>query len=344
VFAVPDPLVNATFDAPRGWRSAHMQTLRSRLRPAPAPTHAMASTRVLSVPMDDGTGDALRVAVHTPRPSPAHEPAPQLVLLVHGLGGSAESPYVLATAAALLGAGIAAARLDLRGAGRTNGATQQMYHAGRTADVRTVLRALADTPEASRRSSPPTLGIVGFSLGGNVTLKLLGEPLEGLPVVAGVSVSAPLDLAAGAEFLHHVAFGVYERAMLRGLRADIEQFAGAMTPADRAAVRSARRIEEFDDAFTARQNGWRDAAEYYAVNSAAQYLPLITVPTLVVHALDDPVVPSGPYRSIDWDGLERQGFVRRAVTAHGGHVGFHQHGTRTPWYAERAVAFFAEGG
>jgi len=340
---VPDPLVNEAFDAPRGWRSAHMQTLRSRLRPARAPTDALAGTRVLHVPMDDGTGDRLRVAVHEPRPAPAPGPAPQLVLIVHGLGGSAESPYVLAAAAELLRAGIAAARLDLRGAGRTNGTSRQMYHAGRTSDVRTVLRALAEAPEASRRPGGPSLGIVGFSLGGNVTLKLLGEPLEGLPVVAGVSVSAPLDLAAGAEFLHHVAFGVYERAMLRGLRADVQRFAGAMTPQERAAVAAARRIEEFDDAFTARQNGWRDAAEYYAVNSAAQYLPRITVPTLVVHAVDDPVVPSGPYRSIDWDGLEGRGWMRRAVTAHGGHVGFHQRGDRPPWYAERAVAFFADG-
>ena len=341
MFAVPDPLVNATFDAPRGWRSAHMQTLRSRLRPAPAPTHAMASTRVLSVPMDDGTGDALRVAVHTPRPSPAHEPAPQLVLLVHGLGGSAESPYVLATAAALLGAGIAAARLDLRGAGRTNGATQQMYHAGRTADVRTVLRALADTPEASRRSSPPTLGIVGFSLGGNVTLKLLGEPLEDLPVRAGVAVSTPLDLATGTEHLSHRMHGLYQRFLVSKLRSDTAHSGLALTPQERAAISRMRTITEFDDLITAKHNGWRDAAEYYAVNSSAQFLPQITVPTLVIHAMDDPMVPASSYRAIDWTALEASTPVRRLITAHGGHVGFHEDGGRDlPWYVGRAVEHF----
>jgi predicted alpha/beta-fold hydrolase len=336
---VRDPLVNASFEAPLGWRSAHLQTLRSRLRPSVAPTHALASTRTLRVPMDDGTPDALRVLVHTPRGTPADAPAPQLVLLVHGLGGSADSTYMTATAAALLGAGIAAARLDLRGAGSYGTSSRQMYHAGRSSDVRAVLHALARSAEARRRGGPPSLGIIGFSLGGNVTLKLLGEPLEGLPVVAGVAVSAPLDLAAGAEYLHHVAFGGYERAMLRGLRADVARFAPDMHPRDAAAVAAARRIEQFDDAFTARRNGWRDAAEYYAVNSSAQYLPRISVPTLVMHALDDPVVPAGPYRSIDWDGLEAGGYVRRAVTAHGGHVGFHQRGTRVPWYAQRAVGF-----
>lgn len=337
---MPDPLVNASFDAPRGWASAHLQTLRSRLRPAAAPTDGLASTRALRVPMDDGTPDALRVLVHTPRPAPAPAPAPQLVLLVHGLGGSADSAYMTATAAALLRAGMAVARLDLRGAGRHGTSTTQLYHAGRTSDVRAVLRALASSPEAARRPGPPSLGLMGFSLGGNVTLKLVGEPLEGLPLVAGVAVSAPLDLAAGSEYLHHVAFGLYERAMLRGLRADVARFAPEMTADEVAAVIAARRIEQFDDAFTARRNGWRDAAEYYAVNSSAQYLPRITLPTLVIHALDDPVVPAGPYRSIDWAGLESQGHVRRAVTAHGGHVGFHQRGARPPWYVEQAVAFF----
>jgi predicted alpha/beta-fold hydrolase len=203
-----------------------------------------------------------------------------------------------------------------------------------------VLRALVHHPAADRRRTGATLGLMGFSLGGNVTLKLLGEPTDGLPVVAGVSVSAPLDLAAGSEYLHHVAFGLYEQAMVRGLRRDVARFGGAMSVDERAAIAAARRIEEFDDAFTARRNGWRDAAEYYAVNSSAQYLPRIRVPTLVVHALDDPVVPSGPYLSVDWDGLAAAGFVERCITRHGGHVGFHQRGTRAPWYADRAAAFF----
>jgi uncharacterized protein len=335
--SVTDPLVNASFEAPVGWRTAHAQTLRSRLRPSPAPTDGLAGTRLLRVPMNDGTGDALRVAVHRPATSAPPAPAPRLVLLIHGLGGSADSSYVLATAAALLRAGIAVARLDLRGAGRAAVPSRQMYHAGRTSDIRTVLHALLDCPEAGAPHG--SLGLVGFSLGGNVTLKLLGEPLGGLPVAAAVTVSAPLDLAAGADYLGTVMFGLYERAMLRGLRADVTRFAGSMSAEECAAVAAARRIEEFDDAFTARQNGWRDAAEYYAVNSAAQYLPLITVPTLVVHALDDPVVPSGPYRAVDWASLERAGFVQRAITAHGGHVGFHQRGRRPPWYAEQAVAF-----
>lgn len=330
--------MNASFQAPWGWQTAHMQTVRSRLRPPKAPTDALAGTRLLRIPMNDGTGDRLGVALHAPRPTAPPSPTPRLVVLVHGLGGSAESAYVLATAAQLLRAGIGVARLDLRGAGHSGTESTQMYHAGRTSDVRTVLAALAEEPEAEAEDGP-SLALMGFSLGGNVTLKLLGEDLEGLPLSAGIAVSAPLDLAVGGEYLHHVAFGLYERAMLRGLRADVARFAGPLTDEERAAIASARSLEQFDDAFTARQNGWRDAAEYYAVNSSAQYLPRITVPTLVLHALDDPVVPPGPYRSIDWTGLEAAGSVRRAITSNGGHVGFHQHAGRPPWYAERAVQF-----
>jgi predicted alpha/beta-fold hydrolase len=316
-----------------------MQTLRSRVLPPAAPTDGVAATRTLRVAMNDGTPDELGVALHTPRTPREDEASPSLVVLIHGLGGSSESAYILSTAGHLLRAGVAVARLDLRGAGRAGQPSQQMYHAGRTSDVRRVLHALLDEPEAATPRGRRGLGMVGFSLGGNVTLKLLGEGVDEFPVDAAVAVSAPLDLAAGSEYLHHVAFGLYERAMVRGLRADVARFAGAMSDRERAAIAAARRIEEFDDAFTARQSGWRDAAEYYAVNSCAQYLPRIDVPTLLVHALDDPVVPSGPYRAVDWDGLEQRGFVRRAVTAHGGHVGFHQRGGRPPWYVEQVVAF-----
>ena len=319
-----------------------MQTLRSRLLPPPAPTDGIATSRTMRVAMNDGTPDALGVALHTPRRYADGEASPSLVVLIHGLGGSSESVYVLSTAGHLLRAGIAVARLDLRGAGRAGQPSQQMYHAGRTSDVRRVLEALLDEPEARTPRGTQGLGIVGFSLGGNVTLKLLGEGVGGLPVRAAAAVSAPLDLAAGSEYLHHVAFGLYERAMLRSLRADVARFADGMSDSERAAIAAARRIEEFDDAFTARRNGWRDAAEYYAVNSSAQYLPHITVPTLVLHALDDPVVPSGPYRAIDWVGLEARGFVRRAITAHGGHVGFHQRGGRPPFYVEQVVDFLTE--
>jgi hypothetical protein len=350
---VREPLVNADFQAPPGWSSGHLQTMRSRLLRLQIPDALLGDEHRYPIDLDDGSGDRLWVSVHTQRPTPQRpQQRPRLVVLVHGLGGSADAYYARATTAGLLAAGYATARLDLRGAGRFGVDSRHLYHAGRTEDLRAALARLAEDPAASDPTSDaastakgePSLALVGFSLGGNLTLKLLGEPMPGLPVRAGVAVSAPLDLAAGADHLHHVLLGAYEQSMLTGLRREVLRDGRELTADQRAAIAQARRIEEFDDAYTARVNGWRDAAEYYAVNSAAQYLPRIQVPTLVVHALDDPVVPSGPYRSVDWSALEAEGPVRRRITRHGGHVGFHERGATVPWYVRQIVDFLGSLG
>ena len=333
-------LVNRSFAAPPGWASPHLQTLRSRLVPRHYDIDAVGTTRLALVDVDDGSGDRLCVAVHEPLYRPARAP---LVVLIHGLGGSAESSYVRACAVGLLRAGYPVARVDLRGAGRSAQTSVLMYHAGRTQDVRAVLGHLAEQPEAASGRRAPALAVMGFSLGGNATLKLLGEPLGQLPVMAGVAVSAPLDLDAGTGHLEQAAFGLYEKFLIRGLRRDSLRTAAdgrpAVTDVERDIVRTLSSIREFDDAITARRNGWADATEYYRVNSAGQFLPTITVPTLVIHAVDDPMVPVGPYLAVDWDALAAATPVRRAVTAIGGHVGFHRVGGGLPWYVSESVAF-----
>ncbi len=332
-------LINADFPVPRGLRSGHLQSIRNRILPHRFDLNAIARPSTILVPTDDGTHDSLSVTIHS-----LHVPGRGIVLLVHGLGGSAESTYIRASAAALLRAGFNVARVDLRSAGASKHTSSLTYHAGKTDDLRTVLRRLATTPEARPEGSRQTLGVMGFSLGGAMTIKLLGEPHEGLPIVAGVAVSAPLDLVVGAEHLSTSTFGLYERAVLRGLRRDVRtpgpDNTPRLTPVEREAVEQARTLPAFDDALTAPRHGWRDAHEYYSVNSAAPYLSQINVPTLVIHALDDPMIPAGPYACVDWDSLERKGFVKRAITAHGGHVGFHQRANPMPWYAERGAQFF----
>jgi uncharacterized protein len=162
---------------------------------------------------------------------------------------------VRASAYGLLAAGFAVARVDLRGAGRSGQTSAGLYHAGRTDDLRAVLRCLAD--EAA------TVAPVGFSLGGNLTLKLLGEPLDGIPVVAGAAISAPLDLALGTEHLSKVTFGAYERYLIAQMRRDATRQGSAVTAAERTRLARVRAILDFDNAITAPRNGWRDATEYY---------------------------------------------------------------------------------
>lgn len=367
VALTPADVVNADFPTPRGLRIGHLQSVRNRVRPPRFDLDALATARTILVPTDDDTGDRLAVTIHRRRAVDAgrdpHSDAERLrdsdsrglVLLVHGLGGSAESVYIRASAAGLLAAGFNVARVDLRCAGLSRQTTANTYHAGKSEDLRAVLRVLAQRPEAlpsgsdgpsARLDAEPRLAVMGFSLGGAMTLKLLGEPLAGLPVVAGVAVSAPLDLVEGSDHISGALFGAYERAIVRTLIDD------AMTPApdgsprlsptEQERVLAARTLPEFDNALTAPRHGWRDAYEYYQVNSAGPYLSRIGVPTLVIHSLDDPMIPAGPYLAVDWGELERSGPVRRAITAHGGHVGFHERGNPMPWYVGRAVDFLVD--
>src|SRR5690242_11815499 len=164
--------VNATFRPRPPWFGGHLQTVRDRIA---RPRYRLPAADTLMVAVSDG--DKLAVQVHRPN----SRPRGPVVALIHGLAGSAESDYIRASACGLVAAGFAVARVDLRGAGRSGQTSAGLYHAGRTDDLRAVLRRLAD--EAA------TVAPVGFSLGGNLTLKLLGEPLDGIPVAAGAAIS-----------------------------------------------------------------------------------------------------------------------------------------------------------
>lgn len=300
----------------RGWSNPHLQTTRSRLRPArlrlPEPEQVL-------VEMPDGSGDRLVVLLHEGRGDLP------LVLVVHGLGGSGESEYVRLLTRGLLAAGFPVGRVDLRGAGISGQYAGGMYHGGKTEDLRGVLETL-DRPAA----------VVGFSLGGNLTIKLLGERTPG--VVAGVAVSAPLDLAVSVEHLHHRMNGLYERFLVRGLRKEALRPGARYTPEERAALMAAKSMVEFDNAVTAPRHGWRDAAEYYEVNSSIRYLHEVEVPLLVMHSKDDPMVPFGPYQSVAWDTLPTTTLI---LTERGGHVGFHAHGG-PPLYVSATVEFLSD--
>lgn len=341
-----DPAINAEFRTPAGWGSGHLQTIRSRVLPHRFELHRHGSQRAILVDLDDGTGDRLKVQVHRARRTPDGGPRRGLVVLIHGLGGSAESDYVRATSQGLLGAGFNVARVDLRSAGLSGDTSANMYHAGKTDDVRAVVRHLADEPEAQDNATGrPHLAVVGFSLGGAATIKLLGEPLPELPIFAGVAVSAPLDLIVGSQHLSNTMFGVYERYILMALRRDSLRPAPGGSPRvseqERHGIQRARTLPDFDDVLTAPRNGWSDAMEYYRVNSCNQFLPTVSVPTLVIHSLDDPMIPAGPYTAIDWDALQASGPVRRAITPRGGHVGFHERGNPLPWYVGQAAEFLS---
>ena len=259
-----------------------------------------------------------------------------VVLVLHGLEGSARSGYALSLYRELAARGLRPAGLNFRTCGGEMNRTWRMYHAGFTADVDLALRRLQDAFPGA-----PT-AIVGFSLGANMTLKYLGELGRGSratrPPAAAVAVSPPFDLAAGAEIL--VTRGrAYGRFFLRDLQAKLRQKQPLV--ADRVDVArglAARDLREFDDVVTGPLNGFRDAADYYAQNSSAQFLPDVDVPTLILRALDDPFFGD----DIPHPLLRRHPFIQAALPPHGGHVAFLE--SAAPWaprfWAERQAARF----
>jgi len=240
---------------------------------------------------------------------PAGAPAGEIVM-VHGMEGSGQSNYMRGLSFAALAAGYAASRFNLRACGGTERLCRTLYHAGLTSDLLAVLREFQGEDRAP-------VWLVGFSLGGNVVLKLAGELGETAGrLIRGVcAISAPLDLAACTRRLASPENRLYERRFLREMRARAYR-TGRYTAADFAGIRS---LIEADDRITAPSFGFGNAANYYRTQSAIHYLPDIRVPTLLIQARDDVFIPFETYASA---AISRNPRIKLVITGHGGHLGF----------------------
>lgn len=206
--------------------------------------------------------------------------------------------------------------------------TPRLYHSGETGDLRYVLELLR------RRFPGRLLGAVGFSLGGNILLKYLGEEGSATPLAAAVAISVPFDLAAGARRLERGFSRAYRRYLVGKLkRKTLAKAALLDGRVDLERVRRSRTFEEFDDAATAPLHGFAGARDYYARCSSNQFLTAVRVPTLLIQAQDDPFLPHSeiPRAAVAGNALLAAEFPRR-----GGHVGFV---SGPPW----APRFWAEG-
>ena len=270
----------------------------------------------LSVPADDGTGDVLAADLYLPE---NERPGRPLVVLLHGLGGDADSAYMRGCLSDLLAAGLRVAALNFRGAGRSSETCGNYLHPGRTGDVRALLTYLED--DTDRRLFESGVVFVGFSLGGSILLKALAtadaDTLRG--VRAAVTVSAPLDLAECSRRLKRTRNHVYEAYLLKRMRDQIHASPGGVSDAELAAVDSASTVWEFDATFTAPRRGFDAVEDYYREDSAGRRLEKIKTPTLLLVAEDDPFVPLETYEQFDWDAHPH--LVKR-VAPTGGHTGF----------------------
>jgi predicted alpha/beta-fold hydrolase len=305
------------------WFGGDLQTLRNVVRGTPPD---LPGGERLLLPMPDGD----RLAARLDRP--AGRFARPLVVLVHGLAGSEASGNVVASMRHLAGQGWPVLRLNLRGALPSCPTAAGHYHAGRTEDLAEALRGL---PADLTRYG---IVVLGHSLGGNLVLKFMGEGGHGLPVLAAVAVSTPIDLAATCARMMTRRNFIYHRYMLDAMKSEAVAPGAAVSATERAAISAARNVYEFDDRFIAPRFGYRDAQDYYESNAAKHFLAGIARPTLVLHALDDPWIPAACYTAIDWSRLP---MIEAVLTRRGGHLGFHGRGSRVPWHDRVTVWWLA---
>lgn len=321
VSSIPFP----QFRPRRPWVGADLQTLRNRLRPGTVPSgFPVAEIRLVAVA---GGGDKLRVRVEAVRPDRVDKP---LVLLVHGLTGCEDSHNIRTTARYFLDAGFPVARMNMRGAGPGAVHAERMYHAGLTDDLAAVLRDLDSHPLAGQ-------GIVLFavSLGANMALKYLAEAGDGAPVRAAVAVSAPIDLKPVQRRLEAARNKLYHRYLLHDMMAGLNRLPAMTRHLNAGELAGIRRIYDFDNRIVAPVHGFRDADHYYAAVSAGPVLGDIRVPTLLIHAADDPWIPACLY-----DDAPQTADLRKLIAPGGGHVGFHARDSRQPWHDRCARLFF----
>jgi uncharacterized protein len=315
------------FVARAPWWGGDLQTLSNYLRP-PVRLSAWGEERLV-LPLGDGSGDRLAASLSRPAKGAAVRP---LVVLIHGLSGDENSKYIRRTAVHLLALGYPVLRLNLRGAGASRPLSKTQYHAGRTGDLELALAALPASLKANG------VAAVGFSLGGNMLLKFLGERGHAAPIAAGASVSAPIDLALTSRRLMERRNAVYQSYVLRDMKKEALAPASEVSAEERRMLKELRSIWEFDARFSVPRNGFAGIDDYYEQNSARHYLGGIKVPTLVVHALDDPWVPAAPYVAHAWHANAN---LVPLLPERGGHVGFQGRDRSAAWH-DRAIGRFLE--
>lgn len=262
---------------------------------------------------------------------------PRAAVICHGLEGHSRRPYVLGMARALNRAGWDVCAVNYRGCSGEPNRKPFFYHSGMTEDLETVVRHVTGS------AGYAVVALVGFSLGGNLVLKYLGERGRDLPkpIRAAVAFSVPCDLAGSARAISRPGNRLYLKRFLRRLRKKIQAketlFPELLSTAGYESIRS---LEDFDNRYTAPLHGFRDAQDYYAKASAKPVLERMAVPVLLINALDDPFLSPEcfPYRE-----AYRSPFLVLETPRHGSHVGFYELSRDGMlWSERRAVAFLQD--
>ena len=303
------------FEPRRGLSNGHLQTIIGNYLPRPA---FLLNSIAETVEVDPADGSRVLCHCHWQTdPGDADRPlASRLtVVLVHGLEGSSDSQYIQGIAARAWNAGCNVIRMNMRNCADTDELSPTLYHSGLSGDVGAVVRHYAQRFDLKR------VALAGYSMGGNLVLKLAGEWGHRAPLCAVAAVCPAIDLAAGAAALHEPLNRGYERHFLRGLMRRYARkakfFPDEYLPAE--SFRPIRSIRQFDHKIVARYCGFRDADDYYYRAAAARVVDRIEVPTLILHALDDPFIRLFPETRAKIIANPHIAFLE---TRHGGHCAY----------------------
>ncbi|ADB18809.1 alpha/beta hydrolase fold protein [Pirellula staleyi DSM 6068] len=287
-------------------RGGHLQTVLGCYLPGPKSTYV---AKLRLVPLADG--DSL--AIHDDCPE-QWQAGDRVAVLFHGLGGSHQSGYMRRGADKLNARGIRVIRVDLRGSGAGFAYARHLGHAARSDDVHAAVQFVADLCPGS------PLVIAGFSMGANMVLKYLGAHASNVPdcVIGGMAVAPPVDLVHCAEHIQKGMQRAYDQMFVRNLMRLVErrrrEIPGVV---DVDLSPQPKRLWDFDDRFTARLGGFKDAHDYYSQASSKPQLSKIRHSTLIITADDDPIVPISSFEAAVLSPT-----TELMVTRSGGHLGF----------------------
>lgn len=315
------PVLKSSYISPLFLPNGHLQTIYPALfrRTTPVPCHRERVTTA-----DD---DFLDLDWTIPVIG-----SDSLVIISHGLEGSSTSPYILGMKRHLYSLGVNSLAWNMRGCSGEVNKCLRFYHSGETGDLDFVIKYSLDKGKYKR------IFLIGFSLGGNITLKYLGEKGNNIPhqLAAAVAISVPCHLASCAQNLARWQNSIYLKRFLKSLRNKIKLKAPYF-PSD-LDFRNIDRIKnflEFDNRYTAPLHGFKDANEYWEKNSSSYFLHNITIPTLLLNAANDPFLSKQcfPYAQ-----AEENSNLFLETPDEGGHCGFYKRGNS--YYSEKRAGEF----
>jgi predicted alpha/beta-fold hydrolase len=257
----------------------------------------------------------------------------ELIIISHGLEGSSDRPYIKGMARAFYQIGKDVLAWNYRGCSGEMNKQKRFYHSGATDDLHVIVKHAI-------HNGYKKITLIGFSLGGNLTLKYLGETTRPAEIKKAIVFSVPLHLATSCASLASKSNYLYVLKFLRSLKAKVQEKGKTRNDIDLKPLSSIKTLQDFDNEYTAKLHGYKDAMDYYESCSSLYFINKIDRPTLIVNALNDSFLSP---RCFPKDELNNHPFVNLETPQQGGHVGFTQFNKNGLfWSEEKALQFYTE--